>query len=223
MFLYYKHKHKHKYNNNKMDIIDIKNNRFNLVLCELFNRHIHGSPGDNIKELDGHYLLISKFNGQTKRLFDDGDDFDLDADFTDTDSDTDSDDSGSDLDTEIVLSTINDFTTFYNEYYTDYYENDLEPHIILRNYQNIIARPDYIKPEIAECVILETHHCVAIIKTIWIKLIQRKWKKIYAERKNIIRKRMSQSSLSTRELTGHWPQHCCYLPSIYGMLSNLTK
>ena len=48
-----------------MDIIDIKNNRFNLVLCELFNRHIHGSPGDNIKELDGHYLLISKFNGQS--------------------------------------------------------------------------------------------------------------------------------------------------------------
>lgn len=203
-----------------MDINNISNNRFNLVLCELFNRNIHGSPGDNISNVDGHYLLISKFNGQTKRLLDDEDDFDLDSDFTDTDTDTDSD-TGSD--TDIILSNINEFTTFYNKYYTDYNENDLEPHIILRNYQNIIARPDYIKPEIAECVILESHHCVAIIKTIWIKLIQRKWKKIYAERKNIIRKRMSQSSLSTRELTGRWPHHCIYLPSIYGMLRNLKK
>ena len=109
---------------------------------------------------------------------------------------------------------------FYNEYYND---SEVESHNILRNYQNIIARLDYIKPEIAECIELESQYSVAIIKTIWIKLIQRKWKKIYAERKNVIRQRAQFSSLKTRELTGKWPQHCLYLPTIRGILSNLKR
>ena len=69
---------------------------------------------------------------------------------------------------------------------------------------------------------LESQHSVAIIKTIWIKLIQRKWKKVYAERKTVIRLRMSYSSLKTREITGRWPQNCYYLPTLYGLLSNLN-
>ena len=93
----------------------------------------------------------------------------------------------------------------------------------IRNYKNIINKPNYIKPEIAQCIILETQHSVAIIKTLWIKIIQRKWKTIYSERKIIMRRRMSTSSLSTRELTGRWPSHCIYLPSIQGMLYNLNK
>jgi hypothetical protein len=178
------------------------NNKFNLVLCELFNSNIHGSSNSTIGEINGHYLLISKFDGKTNRL--------LESDY-ESDNDPESDN-------DSVLSTINDFVEFYNEYYND---GELEPHNILRNYQNIIARLDYIKPEIAECIELESQYSVVIIKTIWIKLIQRKWKKIYAERQNIIRQRAHFSSLKTRELTGKWPQHCLYLPTIRGILSNL--
>ena len=183
------------------------NSKFNLVLCELFNSNIHGSSNSTIGEIDGHYLLISKFDGKTNRLLD-----------SETDSDSEYNDS--DNDSESVLSTINDFVEFYNEYYND---SEVEPHNILRNYQNIIARLDYIKPEIAECIELESQYSVAIIKTIWIKLIQRKWKKIYAERKNVIRQRAQFASLKTRELTGKWPQHCLYLPTIRGILSNLKR
>ena len=183
------------------------NSKFNLVLCELFNSNIHGSSSNTIEEIDGHYLLISKFDGKTNRLLESDYESELDL---ESDSDYDSDES--------VLSTINDFVEFYNEYYND---GELEPHNILRNYQNIIARLDYIKPEIAECIELESQYSVAIIKTIWIKLIQRKWKKIYAERQNIIRQRAQFASLKTRELTGKWPQHCLYLPTIRGILSDL--
>jgi hypothetical protein len=191
------------------------NNKFDLVLCELFNRHIHGLASSQIQEVDGHYLIINKFDGQTRRLLDDHDGtMDIDSYYTDNDSDNDNDTN------ETVLSSISDFSAFYNEYYN---ETNLEPHIIIRNYENIISRPDYIKPEIAQCIILQTQHSVAILKTIWIKLIQRKWKKIYAERQSIIRRRMSPSSLSTRELTGKWPTNCRHLPSIYGMLSNLSR
>ena len=162
---------------------------FNLVLCEIFNRNIHGASSENIEPVDGHYLLIAKFDGKTRRLLDDVDD----------------------------LEDIYDYAEFYNdEYYND---TEFAPHIIIQNYQHIVSRPNYIKPEIAECIVLDSHHNVVIIKTIWIKIIQRKWKKIYAERMNVIRRRFLPTSLYTREVTGKWPRNCANLPGLYKLMS----
>jgi hypothetical protein len=36
-----------------------------------------------------------------------------------------------------------------------------------------------IQPEIAECIILSGGEFVAILKTFWIRIIQRKWKKVF--------------------------------------------
>ena len=91
-------------------------------------------------------------------------------------------------------------------------------HSIYRNYRNIISRPNYFKPEIAQCVYLESLHCVAVLKTFWIKLIQRTWKKNYAERKRVSNERCSVKSLRYREINGKWPTTCNYLPSFKGML-----
>ena len=168
--------------------------RFNLVLCEIFNRNIHGAPSNQIQAIDGHYLLISKFDGVTGMLLED----------FDNNEDDDED--------------VYDYADFYNdEYYND---TEFAPHVIIRNYQNIVAKPDYIKPEIAECIVLDTDHHVVIIKTIWIRIIQRKWKKIYAERMTVIRRRAQINSLYMREVTGKWPQNCANLPSIYRMMRN---
>ena len=167
--------------------------RFNLVLCEIFNRNVHGASSEHIEPIDGHYLLITKFDGPTRCLLELEDEDD-------------------------ELEDIYDYAEFYNdEYYND---NEFAPHIIIRNYQNIVSRPDYIKPEIAECIVLDSHHHVVIIKTIWIKIIQRKWKKIYAERMNIIRRRFQPTSLYTREVTGKWPVGCANLPGLYRLLSS---
>ena len=187
----------------------LQNNKYDLVLCELYNRNIHGLLGDSIQEVDGHYLVLNKFNGKTYRLIDE-DEYGT-TDFTEDD----------DSDADSLISTISDFASMYNEYYAD--NDNIVDHIIIRNYKNIINKPNYIKPEIAQCIILETGHSIAIIKTLWIKFIQRKWKKIYEARKIIMRRRMSPSSLSTRELTGKWPSYCIYLPSIQGMLYDLNK
>jgi len=92
-------------------------------------------------------------------------------------------------------------------------------HNIYRNYRNIIAREDYIKPEIAQCVYLESQHCVAILKTFWIKLIQRKWKMIFAERKRVLGERCRVKSINYREIHGKWPSTCNHYPSLKGMLS----
>ena len=97
-------------------------------------------------------------------------------------------------------------------------------HLVIRNYKNIISNKNYIKPEIAECVYLNgDEELVSIIKTIWIRIIQRTWKKIYNLRKEILSKRCKVESFRYREIHGYWPASCNYLPTISGMLSNLPK
>ena len=186
--------------------------RFNLVLCEILNKHLHGNDAN----IDGHYLIINKFDGSTGSAIysDSGSGSDSEAEDESSDSDSYDDDND---DSSLVL-----FTNDYNDYYHQLVSPTIK-HSIIRNYKNIIARPDYIRPEIAECIVLPSQHTVAIIKTIWIKIIQRKWKKVYSERKRIIKMRMNYSSLKTRELTGKWPQSCNYLPTLYRMLSNLKN
>ena len=183
--------------------------RFNLVLCEILNKNLHGNDAN----IDGHYLIINKFDASTGSAIYSDSGSDLEED--DYESDDDSIESGD------SSSSLSLFTNDYNDYYHQVPSN--VKHNIIRNYQNIIARPDYIRPEIAECIVLPSQHTVAIIKTMWIKIIQRKWKKVYAERKRIINTRMLYSSLKRRELTGKWPTSCNYLPTLYRMLSNLTN
>ena len=100
----------------------------------------------------------------------------------------------------------------------------LSTHLVIRNYKNIISSKTYIKPEIAECLYLNgDEEFVAIIKTIWIRLIQRTWKKIYNLRKEVLSKRCKIESFRYREIHGYWPHSCNHLPTISGMLSNLSK
>jgi len=79
------------------------------------------------------------------------------------------------------------------------------------------------KIEIAECVYLPSQYCISILKTFWIKLIQRKWKNILKQRKNIIQKRYNINSIIYRELHGKWPIDCLIYPKLKGMLSNLSR
>ena len=118
------------------------------------------------------------------------------------------------LDINIISETSNSLN---NEYV--WLENQM--HDIFRNYKQIITMDNYIKPEITECIYLNTGHCVAILKTFWLRLVQRKWKNIIKERNNIIKKRCNLNSLRHREITGKWPQDCLKWPHFKGMLSPL--
>ena len=77
------------------------------------------------------------------------------------------------------------------------------------------------KLEIAECITLPSLHCIAILKTFWLKIIQRKWKNVLKERDIIIKTRCRPSSLKYREINGKWPRECFYYPILKGMLSDL--
>ena len=96
-------------------------------------------------------------------------------------------------------------------------------HPIYKNYTNIVARNTYIKPEIAECIYLETHECVAVLKTVWIRLIQRTWRNVIRKRGVVIQKRTNPRALYNRQITGNWPSDCAFYPGLRGMLSPIKN
>ena len=190
--------------------------RFNLVLCELHYTPIHGKTRTSCPTIEGNYILIDQFDGLTGIMLDDLEEYTE----YDTDEEIISDSEGEDEDTNSIthLYQIQQLTT---KYYMEYFDVSFreKPHKLIRNYHNIISQPNYIKPEIAECIYLETGECVAILKTFWVRLIQRKWKNICKERKRVIRERCNFKSLRHRELYGKWPKYCLTYPKLQGMLS----
>jgi hypothetical protein len=130
--------------------------KYNIVLCELYNREFHGYTDG---EINNHYLSFMRFKKY------------------------------------------------------DY------------NYINSLRRqnPTRFRLEIAECLYLPSYHCVSILKTHWLKVIQRTWKQIYKCRKQILLIRSHPNSLKYREICGRWPTNCSNYPTLRGMLSNLSR
>jgi hypothetical protein len=182
-------------------IISNSKSRFNLVLCEIHYTPIHGKSKTSYKNIEGHYLLIDIFDGTTGMA--------LDTDEEDNiDSDSDSDNRAHISDIQQLCS--NEYTSLITRHF---------PHKTIRNYHNIISRLDYIKPEIGECIQLVTGEQIVIIKTIWLRIIQRKWKRVFAKRQLIIKYRSNPRSLTLRQLTGKWPEYCIHMPGLNGLLS----
>ena len=118
----------------------------------------------------------------------------------------------------------------YNENIHGISNNDINYYYLtqyrLKKYNNYLINEittinPRIKTEIAECIILPSDHNVSILKTFWIRLVQRVWKKIFTERKRIIQKRLNPRAIFYREISGRWPNECVYYPCLKGMLSNL--
>ena len=120
---------------------------------------------------------------------------------------------------KLDIKYLNKMSSFYNSSYLKK-KTKIVPHKIIRNYSNIISKPSYIKPEIAHCLLLPGGEQICILKTFWIRLIQRTWKKNFRIRKEIILKRSNVNSLRYRQVNGNWDNNCKYFPSYKGMLCN---
>jgi hypothetical protein len=96
---------------------------------------------------------------------------------------------------------------FYNFYFSD-----------IKKYVHICKTPNTrIFPfEIMKLNIVDDEYR-AVIKTYWIRLIQRHWKKTFTEKKRILNQRKKLISLIHFEYYGKWKTRS--IPSIKGMLS----
>ena len=184
----------------------MQNSRYNLLLCELHYTPFHGKTETSCDNIEGHFILIDTFT----ELKNDN----LEEELNDSDEEEEEDD----------YNNIITVKNLYKNVYADLSISEpIVPHKIIRNYHTITSSPTYIKPEIGECIILPTGEYIVIIKTIWIKIIQRKWKCIFIKQKQIIELRKSPRNLFNIQLTGRWNRECYNIPTLKGMLSNLLK
>jgi hypothetical protein len=181
--------------------------KYNLVIYEIYNEYLHGPLENNDINVYGSYLVAFKSNCRESNSY--------------------YINSSEEFENDSLSEILNNFVLLYNEKYRKLKRYSkyhfYSKHPLIRNYKNIIENVNYIKKEIAECIYLKSGHCVAILKTIWIRIIQRVWKKIFKERQDILKKRMLYSSLYYREVYGKWSYKCNYMPGIYGMLNSLKK
>lgn len=181
------------------------------MLCELHNPALHGKTNTSCPTIERHYLVFGRYNPFSKISYE----------YTKEDDDEEEDENRDEEEEEednTDFYTIYDDITFLRQIYANP-TNYIHPvHPTIRNYVSIVTNSRYIKPEIGQYIILPTQEAVAILKTHWIRLVQRKWKKVFQERKHIMRQRCNQASLHRREMRKHGPSE---LPGLRGMLSDL--
>ena len=176
---------------------------WHLMLCELHLPTMHGKTNDSDPNIETHYLIHDLYNP------------------TELYETYDSDDSD---DEDVSYNRIHNAINYLQQKYL-YITYEFDPvfhnHPTIRNYYKIVSNPNYIQPEIGQYIILPTLEAVAVLKTFWIRIIQRKWKKIFKQQQQIIGERCKLHSLQFRQTTGYWPSHCKHFPTLKGMLHNL--
>jgi hypothetical protein len=147
----------------------IKQCKYNLVLCEQFNKETHGFDNDSDPNVVHHHLVMY-----------------------------------SEKDVFSLKKTM----------------KRMKKYMQLRHgNRSILPYEQLQKPEIAECIYLRGGECVAIIKTFWLKIVQRKWRLICKQRKIIINKRSQPQNIYYNQVYGKWPTDCRVFPSLNGMMT----
>lgn len=188
----------------------------NIILCELYNEKIHGSCEDIGVTINTHYFVIQKL----KNIFENEHE-DSDSEENDSIPSNDSIDNSDIENSTYSLKVKETIQLHQNKYVLLRRKLHLMAHPTIRNYKQIVSDKNYIKPEIARCY-LNNGVLVATLKTFWLKIIQRKWKKIYNQRQTILQNRKSITNILYRELHGKWHISCFYLPSIIGMMNGMN-
>lgn len=90
----------------------------------------------------------------------------------------------------------------------------------LHEYSIFVTKPNI---DIMKLFILDDFTYTVVIKTFWLRIIQRHWKKIYSQRKYCLKRRKQIKTLMHFERNGRYPSDCDFMPSLYGMLSSYTS
>lgn len=79
------------------------------------------------------------------------------------------------------------------------------------------------KVHIMKLCILPDETYSVVLKTHWLRLVQRHWRKVYNERMRVIKGRRNIKNQSFKEIRGKYPYGLNRIPSIQGMLNHYAK
>jgi hypothetical protein len=77
--------------------------------------------------------------------------------------------------------------------------------------------------DIMKLEVLPDETYTVLKKTIWIRLVQRRWRSIMRERSRICAKRRTIMARRNFEMTGRWPSGLNVLPGLYGMMGRYSN
>jgi hypothetical protein len=198
--------------------------KYYIGICELHHDLLHGFDENSSPDVKGHYLLMEKFNNLHKYIvndvynsrYDDYEEEELENSDNSNSSIVDSDDEVENDNPKLIdlyrykYSILLKSATFMNSC-----------HSVIRNYHNIIKSFYYIQPHIVECVYLPSPggECVAILKTFWLRIVQRTWKRVYKQRMAML---CSVPMMRLREIrSGRFVYEKIHIPGLRGMLHGL--
>jgi len=166
---------------------------------------------------DNLFEMNSNIDSDSDDEYDNEDDFDIESDtiFREDSYHLDSDKLNNVYSFRKTILYVNSVSqpTFYKHSYCNLLR-------YLKNYS--IFRCIHPKIDIMKLHILRNGTYTVIVKTHWLRLVQRRWKNIYKKRMDIIRKRCLPSSQMHAQRTGKYPFGLNILPSISGMMSEFS-
>ena len=156
--------------------------KYKLAFCVFFNAYIHGKDENSSANIDSHYLILHSVSM---------DKFYNPREFN------------------IFMNMIDTSRRHYSRYIET--NQRWREHVVIRNYKCAVIKKNYISLEIIQHVELEGggEH-VAISKTFWLRIFQRKWKKCYEYKMRQVRKLLKPRGLLLREISGQYPSCLCY-------------
>ena len=206
--------------------------KYYIGICELHHDLLHGFNENSSPQIKGHYLLMEKFNNFHKYIVNDVYNCRYDQDDRDNlvldNSDNSENSSSSIVDSDDEIENDNPkLIDLYRYKYSILLKSPTfmnSKHSVIRNYKNIIKSFYYIQPHIVECVYLPDPggECVAILKTFWLKIIQRTWKRVYKQRMALL---CSVPMMRMREIRGSnscFQYEKIHIPGLRGMLNGLV-
>jgi hypothetical protein len=194
----------------------MNNSKRYIGLCELYHHSLHGFDDTSDPNINGNWIVsvCSIYNDNQNSESESESESDTES---DTESERDEEDKISRL--QLLFTRLQ---SIYRIYKVSLIMNSSNraylTHDFIRNYYSIIRNNVYMKPQIFQKIYLKGNECCAIIKTIWLKIVQRSWKRVFKERQKIIKMRMLPKNIIHWQTCGKWHDSCLYLPSIKGMI-----
>ena len=109
----------------------------------------------------------------------------------------------------VFMSMINTSRQFYHQYLI--LNKEWSEHPVIRNYKCAVVKKNYISLEIIQRIELEGGEHVAIYKTFWLRIFQRKWKKHHAYKMQRVRNLLKPRGILLREIgIGAQRRHVLY-------------
>jgi hypothetical protein len=113
----------------------------------------------------------------------------------------------------LMLNSVSPRTFFRYHYY----------HVLKYLYYYSSVRLFQPKIEIMKLAVLPDQTYSVILKTHWIRLIQRHWRSVLKKRKQIIRGRKNPGALLWREVKGRFPHGLNVFPGLIGLMRHYSK